>query len=149
MATNREPRPFHMGIPYEVLRRISLTFGEGKIKYDPDAWERFYQTRSTPEDFLEYFDHAIEHIYKAYDEMVTGRIHDGAEDQLAHAIVNLCMIAWAQENNKLPNKMQSLISGNSALAPTYEDNGVEEVLPAKELTLVDKIVQSFRKAGTA
>lgn len=151
MAFRREDKPFYMGIPLEVMNRIGQTLREGAIKFEENPWERFYQTKSSPEDFLEFYEHVIAHVYKAYDEMVNGKVHDGSEDHLGHALVNLIMIAWAQENGKLPNKMQSLIQGNPALAPTYEDNDPEELEavysgPTPE-TLIDRLRSAFAKKG--
>jgi hypothetical protein len=115
-------KPMYTGIPLEVLRRIGDTYREGFFNYDEqNTWERYYQTGLTPEDFLEVFNNAIEHLYKAYDEIVNGKVHDGNEDQLAHAVVNLCMIMWATENGKLPNKMQSLIVNDEQMEVIEEE----------------------------
>jgi len=115
-------KPMYTGIPLEVLRRIGDTYREGFYNYDEqNTWERYYQTFLTPEDFLEVFNNAIEHLYKAYDEIVNGKVHDGNEDQLAHAVVNLCIIMWATENGKLPNKMQSLMDSREILEEQEED----------------------------
>jgi hypothetical protein len=106
VSQKRDPRPFYMGLPLEVFSRIAETYQEGVIKYDSSAWERFYQKKARPEDFLKMFDHAVKHIFEAYDEIVNGKIHNGLEDNLAHAVVNLCMIMWATENGMLPNKLK-------------------------------------------
>jgi hypothetical protein len=106
VSQKRDPRPFYMGLPLEVFSRIAETYQEGVIKYDSSAWERFYQKKAHPEDFLKMFDHAVKHIFEAYDEIVNGKIHNGLEDNLAHAVVNLCMIMWATENGMLPNKLK-------------------------------------------
>jgi hypothetical protein len=102
----RAPRPFYMGLPLEVFNRIAETYQEGVNKYDSSPWERFYQKNAKPDDYLKMFDHAVKHIFEAYDEIVNGKIHGGAEDNLAHAVVNLCMIMWATENGMLPNKLK-------------------------------------------
>jgi len=123
----RNLKPFYTGIPFEVLQRIGNTMREGYDKYDKNSWDRFYQTDFTPEDFLEAFNNLIEHSYRAYDEITTGKIHNGGEDHLGHAIGNLVMIMWATENGKLPNKLHVNMSvGNPLLAPTYEDNSPNE-----------------------
>ncbi len=107
---NRGLKPLYTGIPIEVLRRIGETFREGFYKYDKqNPWEQYYKTL-TPEDFLEVFNNAIEHLFNAYDEINNGKVHDGDEDHLSHAVVNLIMVMWATENNKLPNKLQVNLS---------------------------------------
>lgn len=80
---------------------------EGAEKYSEGPWERYYQEHASPENFLSMFDHAVEHLYKAYDEIITGKVHSGAEDHLGHALANLVMLTWATENGKLPNKLQA------------------------------------------
>lgn len=108
MGDTRKRKPFYTGIPVEVMQRIGKTMLEGLTNYDPSIWDRFYQKNFQPEDYLMSFDHAIEHTYKAYDEIVRGKIHDGGEDHLSHAASNLIMIIWATENGMLPNKLQSI-----------------------------------------
>ena len=145
MAFRREDKPFYMGIPLEVMNR---TLREGAIKFEENPWERFYQTKSSPEDFLEFFDHTIAHVYKAYDEMANGKIHDGGEDHLGHALVNLVMIAWAQENGKLPNKMQSLISvEDEPTAPIYNTEIEGAYSGPTNESLIDKLRSAFHKKG--
>ena len=145
----RNLKPFYTGIPLECLQRIGETMREGYDKYDQNAWDRFYQKEFTPEDFLEAFNNLIEHSYRAYDEIANGKLHNGAEDHLGHAIGNLIMIMWATENGKLPNKLQvNMSEGNPLLAPTYEDNTlnqdqVEEVLAKEDDTMKTKILKAF------
>ena len=131
--------PFYMGIPLEVLRRIAETFSEGRIKYDSSSWERYYQTNFQPEDYLKAFDHCIEHVFKAYSEIIDGKIHDGGEDHIAHAIVNLCMIIWATENGKLPNKLEV----NMLISPTEEAEIIPAVEPPEDSSIGDKILKAF------
>lgn len=105
--TQREGKPFYAAIPYPVLKRIGLTWREGLNHYDPSTWDRFYQQNFTPEDFIEAYNHAIDHMGKAMDEIMNGKIHDGDEDHLSHAAVNIMMMMWATEEGKLPNKLES------------------------------------------
>ena len=120
---------------------------EGFDNYDKNAWERFYQQEFQPEDFLEAFNNLIEHTFCAYDEIANGKIHNGGEDHLGHAIGNLIMIMWATENGKLPNKLQvNMSEGNPSLAPTYEDNVIEEQPEPVETpeTMGNKILQALK-----
>jgi len=140
-------KPFYTGIPVECLRRIGDTMREGFDNYDKNAWERMYQQDFQPEDFLEKFNNLIEHTYCAYDEIANGKIHNGGEDHLGHAIGNLIMIMWATENGKLPNKLQvNLSEGNPLLAPTYEDTVIEEQPETIETpeTMGNKILQALK-----
>jgi hypothetical protein len=143
--------PFYSSMPLAVFQRIASTFSEGLEKYDPSLWERMYQKDYTPEDFLKMFDHAIEHIYKGIDEVVNGKIHDGAEDQLAHAVVNLIMIMWGTENGRLPNKLKDFPNAMSLntldeILEDDEDEIVEEVLEeVPQENVVTKFLNSLKK----
>lgn len=143
-------KPLYTGIPIEVLRRIGETYREGFYKYDnQDPWEQYYKSLS-PEDFLEMFNNAIEHLFNAYDEINNGELHDGNEDHFAHAVVNLCMIMWATENGKLPNKLQVNMSIENPTTSRpdviFEDDdaGSVEEIPAKEEdSMKTKILKAF------
>jgi hypothetical protein len=148
----RERKPFYSAIPLEVMRRVGLTLTEGLNNYDPSIWDRYYQQKFQPEDFLMSFDHAIEHIYKGYDEMVNGRIHDGNEDHIAHAIANLMMIVWATENGKLPNKLQQTYMDEAKtleILQNYENDNLNmqsESVPDEEIP--EPVVESAPSQAT-
>jgi len=132
-TVKRGLKPFYMGLPIKVLRRIGETCREGFYKYDSSPWDRYYQKELSPEDFLEIYNNAVEHLFNSYDEIVNGTIIDGEEDHLAHAVVNLCMIMWATESGKLPNKRISMIEYfQSEIEKEEEENSVpsiEDTLP--------------------
>lgn len=130
----RGERPYYAGIPYEALKRIALAANEGFIKYDKfNVFEQTYKTLS-PEDFILMFNHVIDHVYKALDEVQNGSIHNGKEDHLGHAAMNLCMIMWATEKMKLPNKTVNLIEPQNEQMDAEVQKKDAEVQPEERIS---------------
>ncbi|CAB4142713.1 hypothetical protein UFOVP434_32 [uncultured Caudovirales phage] len=138
-------KPFYMGIPIEVLRRIGDTYREGFYKYDEqNPWTRYYQKEMLPNDFLEVFNNAVEHLFNGYDEIANGNIHEGGEDHLAHAVVNLCMIIWATEKGFLPNKLRAVQGMIETKSSSSEEIQVELTPKVEELpTVAEKVGKSI------
>lgn len=149
-------RPFYTGVPIEFNRRVGSAFGKGLQKYDENIWERNYQN-FTPEEFLLRFNHVLEHLYLANDEIVHGKIHSDLEDHLGHAAAGIAMLIWATENGKLPNKLQAGLNifQNISKADTVIVEAISDIAcenndpetPVKEDSVGIKILKAFNLKG--
>lgn len=77
--------PQYMKLTSDFLVRVARTREYGDLKYGPDNWKQF-----SPEMRKDCFNHAIEHLFRAFD-------NDASEDHFAHAVCNIMFLMYFED----------------------------------------------------
>lgn len=77
--------PQYMKLPSDFLVRVARTREYGDLKYGLDNWKQF-----SPEMRKDCFNHAIEHLFRAFD-------NDSSEDHFAHAVCNIMFLMYFED----------------------------------------------------
>jgi hypothetical protein len=94
-ARRSEIKPRYDLIPSLALERLARRYALGASKYGEHNWQKGLPLSDT-------YNHAIEHLLKAKEIMLSGELFPGEtpDDDLAAAMWGLCTLMWYQERAK-------------------------------------------------